>query len=92
MILSIFKEQKILPKVKEKSVDYIFPYPLDIQEDLMDDLAKKPYSSKATIVRLCKKAGAKNYQDFKKQIEIEYREDLRVEIARGRTSHKRNIL
>lgn len=79
MILSILKEQKDFTQSEREISDYILSHPLDIQEDLMDDLAKKTYSSKATIVRLCKKAGAKNYQDFKKQIEIEYREDLRVE-------------
>nr|WP_300305526.1 MurR/RpiR family transcriptional regulator [uncultured Anaerostipes sp.] len=42
------------------------------------DLAGEAFTSKATVIRLCKKLGTKGYQDFKRQVGVEALEAKRV--------------
>ena len=64
---------KILQQLKEnhytESEQQVIDYLLDHLEDLtllsINDLAKKSYTSNATIIRLCHKVGYQGYRQFK---------------------------
>lgn len=56
MILDISQENKYTETEKEV-IDYLMNH-LDLLEELsINDLAKKTYTSNATIIRLCRKIG-----------------------------------
>lgn len=56
MILDISQENKYTETEKEV-IDYLMNH-LDLLDELsISDLAKKTYTSNATIIRLCRKAG-----------------------------------
>lgn len=49
-----------------------------------EELAKRTYTSKATVLRLSKKVGTDGYHDFKKQLEQEHRESYKVNCLLGK--------
>ena len=64
MILDISQENKYTETEKEV-IDYLMNH-LDLLEELsINDLAKKTYTSNATIIRLCRKTGYSGYKDLK---------------------------
>ncbi|WP_195921161.1 MurR/RpiR family transcriptional regulator [Catenibacterium mitsuokai] len=64
MILDISQENKYTETEKEV-IDYLMNH-LDLLEELsINDLAKKTYTSNATIIRLCRKAGYSGYKALK---------------------------
>lgn len=64
MILDISQENKYAETEKEV-IDYLMNH-LDLLEELsINDLAKKTYTSNATIIRLCRKAGYSGYKALK---------------------------
>lgn len=64
MILYISHENKYTETEKEV-IDYLMNH-LDLLEELsINDLAKKTYTSNATIIRLCRKAGYSGYKALK---------------------------
>lgn len=64
MILDISQENKYTETEKEV-IDYLMNH-LDLLEELsINDLAKKTYTSNATIIRLCRKTGYSGYKALK---------------------------
>ena len=64
MILDISQENKYTETEKEV-IDYLMNH-LDLLDELsISDLAKKTYTSNATIIRLCRKAGYSGYKALK---------------------------
>lgn len=64
MILDISQENKYTETEKEV-IDYLMNH-LDFLEELsINDLAKKTYTSNATIIRLCRKTGYSGYKALK---------------------------
>ena len=64
MILDISQDNKYTETEKEV-VDYLMNH-LDLLEELsINDLAKKTYTSNATIIRLCRKTGYSGYKALK---------------------------
>ncbi len=64
---------------QEKAVaDYILDQIETIQSMSAEELARASYTSKATVVRLCKKVGVTRYQDLKLKLVSEMVENIRV--------------
>lgn len=64
---------------QEKAVaDYILDQIETIQSMSAEELARASYTSKATVVRLCKKVGVARYQDLKLKLVSEMVENIRV--------------
>lgn len=55
---------------------YILNHGEEVLNMSVKELAKKTYTSPATIVRLCKKIGLKGYNDFKIKYSAELQYDL----------------
>jgi RpiR family carbohydrate utilization transcriptional regulator len=62
---SIFKS---LAKTEQRVAKYILANPKDVIYLPVTELAEKTRSSEATVVRLCRKAGFKGYQDLKLEL------------------------
>ena len=65
MLIKKLKEQNNFSKVEKMIADYILNNPQTIISMSIRDLAKKTYSSPATILRLCKKVDVSGYQEFR---------------------------
>ena len=81
MILDISQENKYTETEKEV-IDYLMNH-LDLLEELsINDLAKKTYTSNATIIRLCRKTGYSGYKALKVDL-IKEREVFVKEMEAG---------
>lgn len=77
----------IIDKLESKSefttteivvADYILNHLLEINEVTINDLAKRTYTSKATIIRLCKKLNLYGFTDLQKRLSQEIVETKRL--------------
>lgn len=59
-------------------IDYILKHPDKLFDLTTSELAKATFTSSSTIIRLCKKLGAKGFPDFQIKFALEYR-DLNME-------------
>lgn len=68
MILERLKTMEGFTHQEQAVAQYILRQMEDIQGMSSDELAKASYTSKATVVRLCKKLGVAGYQELKFQL------------------------
>ncbi len=78
MILERLKAMEHFTNQEQAVAEYILKHMEDIQKMSSEELAKASYTSKATVVRLCKKLGAAGYQELKFQLISEMIQNIRV--------------
>ncbi|MDM8101662.1 MurR/RpiR family transcriptional regulator [Oceanobacillus oncorhynchi] len=78
MIIDKLEKMKDFTTQEKAIAKYILENPFLIKELSTKELATAAYASQATVVRLCKKLGAKGYNDFKLKFITEYLESERV--------------
>ncbi len=78
MILERLKEMKGFTHQEQAVAQYILSQVENIQGMSSDELAKASYTSKATVVRLCKKLGVAGYQELKYELISEMIQNIRV--------------
>lgn len=78
MILERLKEQDGFTHQEQAVAAYILAHMQDIQNMSAEELAKASYTSKATVVRLCKKLQTAGYQELKYQLISEMVQSIRV--------------
>lgn len=71
MIIERIADKQQFTTTERKIIDFIQEYPRVVTNLSLDDLAAECYSSQASIIRLCKKLGAKGFADFKVQLASE---------------------
>ncbi len=78
MILERLKEKQGFTHQECAVAEYILGSMENIQRMSTEELAKASYTSKATVVRLCKKLGVEGYQELKLQLVSEMVQNIRV--------------
>ncbi|HIT60483.1 MAG TPA: MurR/RpiR family transcriptional regulator [Candidatus Fimousia stercorigallinarum] len=78
MILEQLKETENFTSSERMIAKYVLEHAEHVGHLTASDLAKESYTSKTTVIRLCKKLGMKGYQDFIRQVGIEAAESKRV--------------
>ena len=68
MVLERLKAREGFTHQETAVADYILDQIESIQSMSSEELAKASYTSKATVVRLCKKVGMAGYQELKLQL------------------------
>jgi DNA-binding MurR/RpiR family transcriptional regulator len=89
MIIDKMQNLKNLTVQELAVVDHIIKHPKDLLEMSVTELADASYTSASTVVRLCKKLGAKGYADLKYIYASEYPEMMKLkESLKKRPYHK----
>ena len=94
MILDQLEEKKGFTSTESELADYILANLLEVTDSSIAELAKKTYTSKATIIRFCKKLGLFGYIELQKRLSQEMIETKRLaeildeEPVNGETSVK----
>lgn len=78
MILEQLKAMQGFTHQEQAVAEYILGHMEDIQGMSSEELARASYTSKATVVRLCKKLGTAGYQELKFQLVSEMVQNIRV--------------
>lgn len=78
MIFERLKAMEGFTHQEQAVAQYILDQMQNIQKMSMEELAKASYTSKATVVRLCKKLDMDSYQELKFQLVSEMVENIRV--------------
>lgn len=78
MILERLKAMEGFTHQEQAVAEYILKYIEDIQNMSSEELARASYTSKATVVRLCKKLEVSGYQELKYQLISEMVQNIRV--------------
>jgi DNA-binding MurR/RpiR family transcriptional regulator len=60
--------------------EFILQYPDTFQQMNCEELGKATFTSKSTVVRLCKKLSVTGYQELKKILFFEFKENRKIEI------------
>ncbi|UXU83919.1 MurR/RpiR family transcriptional regulator [Mammaliicoccus sciuri] len=79
MIIETLQLGETLTSTEKNIAKFILENPLKFKDMSTEELAKATYSSPATIVRLSKKVGAKNYNTFKLLFIEEYLETEKID-------------
>ncbi|MBU3875427.1 MurR/RpiR family transcriptional regulator [Faecalicatena sp. AGMB00832] len=79
MVLDTLKEQKEFTNSEKMIAQFILQHMNEIGGMTVIQLADQSYTSKASVIRLCKKLGFQKYQDFRQQIVLERQEVTRIE-------------
>ena len=74
MVLDTLKEQKEFTNSEKMIAQFILQHMNEIGGMTVIQLADQSYTSKASVIRLCKKLGFQKYQDFRQQIVLERQE------------------
>ena len=78
MIIEQLKEQKNFTGNEVIIANYILRNMAAIQEMTAEELAKETFTSKASIIRLCKKLQVEGYRMFQRKLESELNEIYRI--------------
>lgn len=78
MIFQFLEEQKDFTPNEQVIADYILNNTSKVIELTAEELAMETYTSKATVLRLCKKIGVKGYRDFIRLLNDELKEKYRI--------------
>lgn len=78
MILERLKAIEYFTHQEQAVAEYILKHMKDIQGMSSEDLARASYTSKATVIRLCKKLGVAGYPELKYQLVSEMVQNIRV--------------
>lgn len=78
MLLDRMKEAEGLTAQENNILNYIFQNPKSIFECSARELATLTFTSSSTVVRLCKKLGAKGYPDFKLEFIKNFQMDEKI--------------
>lgn len=78
MILERLKAIEDFTHQEQAVAEYILKHMKDIQGMSSEDLARASYTSKATVIRLCKKLGVAGYPELKYQLVSEMVQNIRV--------------
>jgi DNA-binding MurR/RpiR family transcriptional regulator len=78
MIIDQLEEKIDFTNSEKQIADYILKNIYNIAELTASELGEKSYTSKATVIRLCKKLGLSGYEDLRRKIELEVNEKSRL--------------
>ncbi|GEN89008.1 MurR/RpiR family transcriptional regulator [Oceanobacillus sojae] len=78
MLIHKMKYINNLTVQEQHIIDYILEHPGQLFDLTANELAKATFTSSSTIIRLCKKLGAKGFPDFQIKFALEYK-DLHME-------------
>lgn len=78
MILEQLREARDFTGSEQMIAEYVLKHTDSLEQLTAADLAKKAFTSKATVIRLCKKLGTKGYRDFNRKVGMEALEEKRV--------------
>lgn len=78
MILERLKSMEGFTHQEQAVAEYILKQMEDIQRMSSEELARASYTSKATVIRLCKKLGVAGYPELKYQLVSEMVQNIRV--------------
>ncbi|WP_274954346.1 MurR/RpiR family transcriptional regulator [Anaerostipes butyraticus] len=78
MILEQLREARDFTGSEQMIAEYVLKHTDSLEQLTAADLAKKAFTSKATVIRLCKKPGTKGYRDFNRKVGMEALEEKRV--------------
>lgn len=78
MIIEQLKEKRDFTGNENVLADYILQNMAKIQELTAEELAKETFTSKASVVRLCKKLKMDGYRSFQRKLEAELNEIYRI--------------
>lgn len=78
MILENLGKAEAFTHQEKAAARYILDHVESIQKMSAEELAKASFTSKATVVRLCKKLGVEGYQELKLKLVSEMVENIRV--------------
>lgn len=78
MIIELLKEKKNFTPSEIQISDYILNNMAKVLELTVEELALETYTSKASVIRLCKKLDVKGYRDFLRKIEHDLNEIYRM--------------
>lgn len=78
MIVEKLKEKKNFTGNEIVIAEYILDNMAKIQKMTADELAKETYTSKASVVRFCKKMNVEGYRNFQRKLEAELNEIYRI--------------
>ena len=71
MIIEQLSDEKKFTATEKKVIEVIQEHPRVVTNLSLDDLASACFTSQASIIRLCKKLGAKGFAEFKVQLASE---------------------
>ncbi len=80
MILEQLKAQKDFTGTEKAISDYILEQKEECTGMTTEQLAKETYTSKAAIIRFCKKLGFESYRDFMRAFDSEIKEMYRMSV------------
>ncbi|GGP08490.1 MurR/RpiR family transcriptional regulator [Oceanobacillus neutriphilus] len=78
MLFDQLEEQREFTASEIQIANYILENPLQIAELTASELGKSTFTSKASVLRLCKKLGVAGYSDLRRKIELEMNERKRL--------------
>ena len=78
MILEKLKRMEDFTHQEQAVARYILDHVEEIQQMSTEELARVSYTSKATVVRLCKKLEVEGYQELKLKLVSEMVQNIRV--------------
>ena len=78
MILEKLKRMEGFTHQEQAVARYILDHVEEIQQMSTEELARVSYTSKATVVRLCKKLEVEGYQELKLKLVSEMVQNIRV--------------
>jgi DNA-binding MurR/RpiR family transcriptional regulator len=78
MLYELLEEKKDFTASEIQIAKYILENPLGTVELTATELGKRTYTSKPTVLRLCKKLGFSSYNDLRRKLELEISEKNRL--------------
>lgn len=78
MIIEQLKEMKDFTNSEKLIAQYILENPSELQSLSAEDLGKRTFTSRATIVRFYKKLSLASYRDFQRNVEADLNEAYRI--------------
>lgn len=78
MILEQLREQKDFTQAETEISRYVLSHLSDISQMTASDLGEASFTSKASVIRLCRKLSVSGYAEFIRTLEIERREQSRI--------------
>lgn len=72
MLIDLLKKQIHFSNNEKIIADYILKHQSSIIDLTAQDIADRTFTSKSTVIRLCKKVGCQGYKEFQKNLLFEY--------------------
>ena len=78
MIINKLEKKENFTNNEKEIADYILRHLEEIHLLSAENLAKKAFVSKATVVRFCRKLGVERYREFQRRLDKEVEEMMKI--------------